>query len=265
MKKTIREVNNGVVQLTIADERWYWHEQYGFVPSVTWITSHYPKSPYLLRWFAEQGSWDDVELVKREAAERGSKVHQAIVDLIDGKEVKMNSQYINPTNDVPEELTVEEYEAVLSFVDWWNETKPEIVAREVTVFNEREGYAGTIDLIAFINGELWIVDFKTSQHVSEEYELQVSAYKHAYGGYKKEEMHGGKKLTKMVAVDKLGILQVGYRLNKRKWKMNEVEDRYELFLATKKIWQRRTEGVVPLKREYPESVKLGVENRNRKK
>ena len=50
MQKIIKEMNDGIVQITIADERWYVKEiikdkkkETHFVPSVTWITSYYPK------------------------------------------------------------------------------------------------------------------------------------------------------------------------------------------------------------------------------
>ena len=38
--------------------------------------------------------------------------------------------------------------------------------------------------------------------------------------------------------------------------MNEVEDRFELFLAAQKIWAHETEGVAPKQKDYPRELKL---------
>ena len=254
MKKEIREVKDNIVQVTIADERWYIREstnketglpEYQFVPSVTWICSFYPKGVRFYQWLASKG-WDEAEAIKQAAGDKGSKVHQAIIDLIDGKTVKIDAKYVNPTKSAEEELTLEEYECVLSFSDWFLKTKPEVVAREVVVFNDEYGYAGTTDLLCKINGEPWLIDFKTSQQVWPEHEIQVSGYKHAIADN-----------------PKLAILQIGYRRNREKndgtrtmWKFTEVEDQFDLFLAARQIWAKETEGQTVFKKDYPLAISL---------
>lgn len=246
MKKEIREVKEGIVQITIADERWYMKEtksaetglpEYQPVPSVTWITHYYPKGIGLLKFYAQKG-WDEAEQIKQAAGDKGSKVHQACVDLMDGKKVAIDAKYLNPTTELPEELTLEEYEAVMSFADWLNNAQPEVLARETVVWNDEHNYAGTRDLFCKINEEYWILDLKTSQDVWPDHALQVSGYKHA-------------SPEPEVQNAKLGILQIGYRRNDRKWKFNEVKDEFDLFLSVKKIWQKETEGVEVFKKDYP--------------
>ena len=250
MRKTIRQVDNEkrIVQVTTVDERWYIKENTDkktglpileYVPSVTWITDHYPKGTAFYKWLANKG-WDEAEALKIAAGDKGSKVHFAICDLIDGKEVKIDSKYMNPTTEEMEELTLEEYECILSFVDWVNEVKPKIHHRELTVFNNEFGYAGTIDLICGINDKIYIIDFKTSQNIWPSHELQVSAYKHAY----REK------------IDKLAILQLGYKKKKKRYKFTEVDDQFDLFLAAKQIWEKETKGVQPKQKDYPLSIKL---------
>ena len=261
MKKTLIEKNNGIVQLTLVDERWYIDTNSKtpkFVPSVTWIAGYYPKGIAFYKWLAEKG-WDEAEAVKVAAGEKGSKVHTAIVDLVDGKTVSMDSKYVNPTTNKEEELTVEEYECVLAFSGWFKKVQPKVLAREVTVFDDKYNYAGTIDFVCEIAGEIWILDFKTGQNVWPEYELQVSAYKNTFKGVKSIEIHKGKEVEVMKSVTRLGILQVGYKRNKDGYKFNEVEDKFDLFLAAQKIWKNECEGKEPLQKEYPESVSLGIE------
>jgi hypothetical protein len=249
MQKIIKEMNDGIIQITVADERWYVKNVIDkkdkkvstlFVPSVTWITSYYPKGIAYFKWLANHG-WDESESIKNEAGDKGSKVHYAIEDLLKGQTVKMTDKYINGTSGEPEELTLDEWNCIVSFSSWYKEVKPEVVSTEITVFNDDIGYAGTVDLVCKIDGKPFIVDFKTSQYIWPSHELQISAYK-----------HGDVNLKDC----KLAILQVGYQRNKKNFKFTEIEDKFDLFLSAKKIWQNECENVEPKKRDYPMELKL---------
>lgn len=259
MKKEIKEVKKGILQITTVDERWYVREkknkktglpEYEFVPSATWIAGYYPKGIGFYKWLAMKG-WDEAEAIKQAAGDKGSKVHYAGEDILLGKEVKMTDKYINPTTEEPEELIREEYECLMSLTDWLESVKIEVVAVEITGFNDEHGYAGTIDLICRIDGQLWIIDFKTSSSVWAEHELQISAYSHL-----DIDLNELKITEKEWAQRKLGILQLGYRRNKNKYKLNEIEDKFELFLAAKKIWKNECEGVEPQQKDYPLSLQV---------
>jgi len=248
MKIEIKKVQNGILRVTTTDERWY---QIGetFLPSVTWICGHYPKGIAFYKWLADKG-WDEAEAIKSAAGDKGSKVHKAIEDILKGKTVKYDSKYRNPSTEELEELTPQEYGCVMSFVDWAKETNPEVIATEYTVINQELGYAGTVDFKAKINGQVYLIDLKTSQQVWPEHELQVSAYKHADKG-----------------VEKLAILQVGYNRNKAKYKFTDIEDKFDLFLAARQIWVNETAGTVPLQKDYPLTLswKKPVEKKPRTK
>jgi len=247
MKRTIKKVKKGIVQLTTIDERWYIKTNGAgeeiFVPSVTWIASYFPKGIGFFKWLANTG-WDEAQAQKQAAADKGSKVHQAIVKLLNGETIKMDDELINPDTGEQEELTVEEYECLMSFVLWFNDTKPVTLSREMVVFNTREKYAGTIDYLCKIGDKIWLVDFKTSQTIWPEHELQVSAYKYALPG------------PDMI---NLAILQLGYRRNKKGYKFTEIEDNFHLFLSAKAIWAHETKGIAPLKKDYPENLFLEKE------
>ena len=248
MKIQIKKVDTErqIVQITTTDERWYKVKDM-FVPSVTWIAGHYPKGIGFYKWLADKG-WDEAEAIKQAAGDKGSKVHKAIEDIILGKEVKIDAKYRNNSTEQDEELTPQEYECVMSFVAWLDEINPEILATEYVAVNEGIGYAGTVDMKLKINGEIWLVDIKTSQSVWPEYELQVSAYKHADP-----------------EVQKMAILQVGYNRNKSKFKFTEVGDKFGLFLAAKEIWANETAGVQPSQKDYPLSLKWGMRKEPTKK
>ena len=230
-----------IIQITTEDERWYSRLKGNnliYVPSVTWIADFYPKGIAFYKWLAQR-SWDESESIKNQAADKGSKVHQAVEILIKGGIVKIDTPFINHETGASEELTADEYEAVMSFVDWFKATKPEIIKNEFVVFADDDSFAGTVDLVCKIGGNEWVIDFKTSPNIWPSHILQVSAYAHAISG----AFH-------------LGILQLGYKRNKAKFKFTEVEDKFDLFLAARQIWANETAGIQPLQRDFPLELKL---------
>lgn len=249
MKKEIRLVDKekGILQVTTTDERWYARSienpttglpEYEFVPSVTWICDHYPKGVAFYKWLASKG-WDEAQSIKESAGDRGSRVHYAIRDLIEGREVKIDSPYKTVDSEEARELSLDEYECLMSFTEWVKDAKPKFEAWEFQVWGD--GYAGSVDLYCTIDGIPYVVDFKTSQSVQMSHRLQVSAYKNA-GEFPENT--------------KLAILQVGYKLNKKRYKFTEVEDQYNEFLAAKIIWANENKGVKPQQKNYPLKLKL---------
>lgn len=251
MKIDIRKTKeDGVIQITTLDERWYSKEidkgVYAFNPSVSWIAGHYPKGVGFYKWLADKG-WDEAEALKSAAGERGSKVHKACESLLLGNPVKMDDKVAGSEGE-PSELTVQEYECLMAFRDWWEdfntEHKVELMTTEQTLWvdakeGEKYGYAGTTDIELLVDDEPWIVDIKTSKQIWVEHELQQSAYKHA-----KENN------------PKIGIIQIGYPLNKRGWKFTELEDKFDLFLHAKAIWEHENPDTKPKQKDYPAELKL---------
>ena len=246
MEKIIRTVDEakGIVQVTTVDERWYIKPETDkasglpsiiTVPSVSWISGFYPKGIAFYKWLAEKG-WNEAEALKQAAGDKGSKVHKAVEALINGAEVKMDSKFTNPSTGQEEELSLSEYECLMSFVNWFKEVKPEVISAEQIVWNDQHNYAGTMDLLCKIGGETYLIDFKTGQYVWPEYELQISAYKHA--------LPNNENI-------KLAILQLGYRRNKNGYKFTDMDDKFHLFLAAKQIWENETAGQTFRQKDYP--------------
>jgi hypothetical protein len=157
-----------------------------------------------------------------------------------------------------QELSLEEYDCLRSFADWWVACEPETLAREVTVFNEEYHYAGTLDWVGMLHKPPkglstgpWLLDWKTSKDVWPEHEIQVSGYAHSDNIDFLTQAAGGKAIPWH-----LGILQVGYRRNRAGWKLTEVQDQFPLFLAARQIWEKETEGQDVFRRDYPLSLSL---------
>ena len=253
MKKEIRQISDDgkTVQITICDERWYVKtetDDKGKVlsikeyPSVTWITGYTPMGIGFYKWLASKG-WDEAERIKTAAGTKGSKVHLAISDLLLGNDVKMEAQYPNKETGQMEELTLEEYECLMSFAEWYEETKPKTIQNELAVFSEEHRYAGTADYICEIAGVRWLIDFKTGADIYASYEAQLAAY--------------AKALPDELKPEKMAVLQLGYKRNKtKKWKFTEITNDFDLFLAAKKFWEKETDTVEIFQKDYPVSLSL---------
>jgi len=244
MKIEIRETKQeGVVQVTTLDERWYINDEFPDLPfpSMTWISGCYPKGIPFYKWLAEKG-WDESQSLKEQAGKKGSRVHHGIEILLQGNTLSMTDSL--PDNDgQAAEPSVEEWESLMAFVSWFEETKPEIIATEQVVMNKTLWFAGTLDFKCKINDEIWIVDWKTGQNIWPEYNIQLSGYKSCEG---------------MEDVQKLGILQIGYRRNKKGWKFTEIEDKPALLQAALVIWQEEHGGEKPRQKDYPKTITLNI-------
>lgn len=69
--------------------------------------------------------------------------------------------------------------AFMAAEDWIKAVHLKPLAMEQTVWSRTHSYAGTLDLLGEVNGELAVCDFKTSKAVYPESFLQVAAYAHA--------------------------------------------------------------------------------------
>lgn len=251
----VTDEKRGIVQITSTDERWYLLTQVPegtlpvYVPSVTWILNSYPKGIEFYKWLGSKG-WDESQVIKEEAGDRGNKIHNAISAILGGYEVTISSKFRNSRGDL-EELTGDECEAVLSFVRFVEDMKKEYgnvetIAYDFTCYSTKHGYAGTLDWLVRIGTKVWLVDFKTGQNIWDSYALQVSAYKEALP----EEVNfiSGFDTTQEIG---LAILQVGYNRNKNKYKFTEVENKFEAFMHTKALWFEQHGGEKPRQIDIP--------------
>lgn len=99
------------------------------------------------------------------AARRGTEVHGLAEQLAAGVEV-----------EVPDELAGH----VESYVRFLDEFEPEPILIESVVASRKWRYCGTLDLVARIRGEVWILDVKTTRSgIFPDVALQIAAYRHA--------------------------------------------------------------------------------------
>lgn len=148
-------------------------------PSVTSLLDEFlPESPFLKQWRLKTPDWKEY---MEQKAQVGTVVHayaanhfreQMHLPRIEEQEIKLN-----PQQEMEARVAIDNFN---KFISSYN-IKP--VACEITVYNKELKYAGTVDLIADVDGVPAILDFKTSRMVRTTHEAQVVAYKKALLSY----------------------------------------------------------------------------------
>ena len=99
------------------------------------------------------------------ALDTGTQVHDAI------------EHYIKTGRDLSGELSEQVQNGFLAFLEWESKNHVQWLKSELTLYSTQYGYAGTCDAIAVINGFKYLIDFKTSKAIYDEYRMQLAAYK----------------------------------------------------------------------------------------
>ena len=227
----ILEVSADAKQITMPDSRYY-QRNGEFYPSITYVLGAYPKGKFFEDWLKKVGYAS--EHIVRKAADQGTQTHEMIEDYLNGKELN----FLSPSGYPQYDPLV--WQMFLRFVDFWEEYNPKLIEAEVHLFSDEIKVAGTCDMVCEIeiNGktELWIIDFKTSNHLQTTYDLQTSIYGKCY-----EECFG-------IKPDRYGVLWL--KSNKRKaatgkiqgkgWEMYESkrtqEENLEIFKTVKTLF-----------------------------
>tara|TARA_X000001382_G_scaffold116995_1_gene96412 strand:+ start:26 stop:385 length:360 start_codon:yes stop_codon:yes gene_type:complete len=104
---------------------------------------------------------------------------------------------------------------------------------EVSLVSEKYQFGGTFDAIAEINGKNYLIDFKTSKSIYQEYVIQLAAYRQLWQEHSDLKIHGGiiLKLSKdEVAFEEKKVLikdlNKGWSLFKMLLKIQSKKEKY---------------------------------------
>jgi CRISPR/Cas system-associated exonuclease Cas4 (RecB family) len=148
----------------VIDDTHYYYVDGVFKPSVTKILQEAMPTPFALRqWIGEVGN-DKAKEKLEKAGERGTAIHNACEELLRGVEIDLTRFPLESDK-----------KCLVAFKNWCAEYQPEVVEIEKVLASEL-GYAGTLDILCKIKGDLTIVDIKTSSAVYDEHILQITAY-----------------------------------------------------------------------------------------
>lgn len=112
------------------------------------------------------------EVVRDAAASIGKEAHAWIEEYIHAK-----MTFLLPPEKPLEKKARSSVEAYLA---WESEHNVQYVASERLVYSKIHDFCGTLDLVAYVDGRLSLIDFKTSNDFREEYRVQTAAYLKAY-------------------------------------------------------------------------------------
>ena len=242
----ILEISKDAKQITMPDSRYY-RRNGEYYPSVTYVLGSYPKGKYFEDWLKKVGY--SAEYIVKKAGEEGTQVHEMIESYLNGDELNFLGSHGRPL------YHPDVWQMFLRFVEWWEEYNPTLIEVEVHLFSDELKVAGTCDMVCEINGELWIIDFKTSNNLQSTYDLQAAVYGQMY-----EECYGKK-------ADRFGILWL--KSNKRKsasgkmqgkgWEMYESqrtqEENLDIFKTVKRLFDLENPTHKPIFTEFRTQVK----------
>ena len=176
----------------LPDGRW--------VPSITSVTSFYNRHIFI-NWRKKVGV-EEANKITKKATARGTEFHEAVQLYLENKE--LNWDYFTPTTKFM-------FHHATPYLDKINN----IHAIERTLYSEYLGLAGRVDCIAEYEGELAVIDFKTSSRIKpekwlENYFVQEMFYASAY--YELTDIPVKKLITLMVTPE--GEVKVFDKRNK---------------------------------------------------
>ena len=187
-----KKETNGIRLYNLPDGRW--------VPSITSVTSFYNRQIFI-NWRKRVGL-EEANRITKKATARGTDFHEAAQAYLENREL-LWEEYRPATKFMMHHAT--------PYLDKINN----IHAIERTLYSEYYGLAGRVDCIAEYDGELAVIDFKTSTKIKpekwlENYFVQEMFYASAY--YELTGIPVEKLITLMVTPD--GEVKVFDKRNK---------------------------------------------------
>ena len=178
-------------------------------PRVTSIVAKWPKNEAFEKWMGDAPSYADAMETRDKAGERGRAVHQMIERLVAGETFEYT-----PALDYV-------WKYLESFAAFWEEFKPSVIAQELLVHSPKWGVSGTIDMVAKINDKVILLDWKSSNALHYEHELQVAAYSKLY-----RNLRG--------RLDETWLVRLGSR-HKRGYELKDISDDEDNLFANFRI------------------------------
>ena len=157
-----------------------------WVPSITSVTSFYNRQIFV-DWRRRVGE-EEANRITKKATSRGTDFHEAAQTYLENKELDWNN-FLPAT------------QFMFHHVKPYLNKIQNVHAIERTLYSEYLGLAGRVDCIAEYEGELAVIDFKTSEKIKpekwlENYFVQETFYAAAY--YELTEIPVKKLITLMV-------------------------------------------------------------------
>lgn len=241
--------DNEAKQINVLDERFYISVKNPdkYYPSVTTILDVFPKGYGYITWLKDVGH--NAEDILERAATQGSNIHNMIDRYINGETIKWL------TDDGKGLYTLTEWQMFSRFVEFWNLAKPEVIVHEFALVSETLGFGGTVDFIGRINGDVYLIDWKSSNYIHKTHELQIAAYAMGWN-----EMNPDTPITKTAILwlnaQTRGEDKKGKKLQGRGWQLKDdwgrdYTEAYKIFAHAHALWKEENPNYRPANLLYP--------------
>ena len=142
------------------------------VPGVTTITGRFKDAGGLIHW-----AWDlgiqgiDYKKARDDAADVGTAAHALVDASIHGQPAPEKPAAMSQDDWLKAMLAFEAFDA------WRKQVDLVVLDTERPLVSEAHRFGGTYDAVARVNGEIVLLDWKSSNSVYREYIAQVAAYR----------------------------------------------------------------------------------------
>lgn len=159
------------------------HRECPRVPGTTTITGLCKNADALAAWANKEGlEGRNFRKTRDDAADAGKIAHDRIDAAITGKAWRL-------PDGTPEQIATEAETAFKAWEKWARITSMQYRASEVPMVCRKHMFGGTLDVVATVDGQLDLVDWKTSKRVYESYLAQMGAYAYLW------ELHTGDRIN----------------------------------------------------------------------
>ena len=139
------------------------------VPSVTQILNAVIAKPGLQKWANQLGlNNKSLDNESRATLDTGKLLHAYI-------QADLEGAIVNEVGYTPEQISLAK-KSFAQYLRWKDSKQIKVIKTEYVMVSEKYKYGGTIDALLEIGGELTLLDWKSSTHISLDYKLQVAAY-----------------------------------------------------------------------------------------
>jgi len=139
------------------------------VPSVTQILNAVIAKPGLQKWANQLGlNNKNLDNESRATLDIGKLLHAYI-------QADLEDAVVDEVGYTPEQIGLAK-KSFAQYLKWKNGRQVKAIKTEYVMVSEKYRFGGTIDALLEIDGELTLLDWKTSNYISLDYKLQVAAY-----------------------------------------------------------------------------------------
>jgi hypothetical protein len=146
------------------------------IPGTTTVCGRFKDSGGLLHWAFQQGKNGARTLYEQaeKAADIGTLAHAMVEHHINGADPE--AAIVGAADDMKDKAR----NAYAQFVKWEKQTKVKMLSKyqEIQLVSPEYRFGGTPDAIGEIDGEIVLLDWKTSNGVYSDYLIQLAAYGH---------------------------------------------------------------------------------------